>query len=60
MKELNIKDLPEIMILESMKLKEGPIVFAYDDNGNIRMETEHGEDPFVWRRDHWQRMIEQP
>ena len=37
-------------------LNEGKVIYSYLDGKNIRMETEEGDDPFVWRVDRWKRM----
>lgn len=37
------------------KLREGKVLIAYRDGNAIRMETEYGRDPYVWR-DGWRRM----
>ncbi|MCL4683104.1 MAG: hypothetical protein KJZ92_17785 [Rhodocyclaceae bacterium] len=37
-------------------LKEGEILFAYKDGSAIRMETEKGRDPYVWRNGGWRPM----
>lgn len=37
-------------------LKEGDVVFSYRDGNSIRMETEMGRDPYVWRDGAWRRM----
>jgi hypothetical protein len=38
----------KLMEKEAEKLKEGKILIIYKDHSAIRMETEFGEDPFVW------------
>ena len=38
------------------KLGEGKVIYSYLDCKAIRMETEEGEDPWVWRNDKWVRM----
>lgn len=46
----------KLMEKEAEKLKEGMILIVYKDHSAIRMETEFGEDPFVWRNNSWRRM----
>lgn len=46
------------MIEAAAKLNEGPIMIVYRDYNTIRMETEKGEDTFVWRGGKWKRMGE--
>ena len=40
----------------AIKLNEGKVIFSYKDGNTIRMETENGEDPYVWRNGEWRRM----
>jgi len=37
-------------------LNEGRILIVYKDGHAIRMETENGDDPYVWRDNEWRRM----
>lgn len=41
------------MIIAAKLLNEGDIIFCYLDGKAIRMETEDGEDPYVWRHNKW-------
>jgi hypothetical protein len=53
MKEIKLTKLQKE---EAKKLGEGKVIVAYLDGKAIRMETENGEDPFVWRNNKWRRM----
>ncbi len=46
----------EPMLKEAEKLQEGEILICYLDEGSIRIETESGQDPYVWRNGTWRRM----
>lgn len=39
---------------ESIISIEGPIIYAYDDEGCIHMETESGKSPWKWIADKWE------
>lgn len=39
-------------------LQEGPVAYAYLDDQEVRMETEEGNDPYVWRRGTWVSMVD--
>lgn len=41
---------------KALSLKEGEVLAAYWDHHALRMETEEGEDPYVWRDNQWRRM----
>jgi hypothetical protein len=49
-------ELTAVMLKEAETLGEGQVLISYLDGTSIRMETEEGEDPYVWRQDHWQPM----
>ncbi len=53
MNDLMIEGLAPAMIVAAEKLQEGGILFVYQDDEAIRMETVEGEDPYVWRYDTW-------
>lgn len=44
------------MIKESLKLNTGSIMVVYKDHNTIRMETELGMNPYVWRNNTWREM----
>ena len=48
------------MIAAAKQLNTGPIIYTYRDGNAVRMETEYGDDPYVWRRDRWRAMIQRP
>ena len=48
--------LTESMLKEAEKLNTGKVIFAYRDGLAIRIETENGYDPYVWRAGHWVNM----
>lgn len=50
---IEIKNIPNAMRKEAVKLKEGPLLIVYKDGNSIRCETEKGEDPYVWRNNKW-------
>lgn len=39
-------------------LGTGPCIFAYLDGGCVRMETEFGRSPYVWRHGRWVEMVD--
>jgi hypothetical protein len=45
-----------LMSKEAAKLKIGKIIVCYKDNNAIRIETDKGNDPYVWRNNTWIRM----
>jgi len=50
--------MKEIKLTEQQKkaahtLLEGDVIFAYLDGTAIRMETDLGQDPYVWHNDKW-------
>lgn len=49
--------LTQEQIIEAKRLNEGLIIVSYNDNGRIRMETEDGLDPYVWRDGRWVPMV---
>lgn len=51
-KTVDLDELPAEMVNEAEKLGEGGI-FAYRDGNCIRMETDTGESPYVWRSGKW-------
>lgn len=55
-KELNISELSSQMINEAVKLGTGKILCAYRDGTSVRLETENGENPYVWRDGRWREM----
>lgn len=44
------------MLEEAKKLQEELVLVAYKDHKIIRMETEYGKDPYVWRGGQWKAM----
>ncbi len=44
------------MVEAAARLNEGPILIVYRDGSAIRMETDQGDDPYVWRGGAWARM----
>ncbi len=55
------KSMPEIALSKEQHAKvlalgTGKVIFAYNDKGQIRMETERGRDPYVWRDGDWRAM----
>lgn len=48
--------LAKRMIEQAERQDLGKIIFAYKDGNIIRMETENGEHPFVWRKETWREM----
>jgi len=56
MRELDEKEIPAEMLLKARALKEGKILSVYEDRGVIRMETEEGENTYVWRNNTWREM----
>lgn len=52
---MEIKPTAE-MIEAAKKLGTGSIIYCYQDGTSIRMETEDGNDPYVWRNNEWRPM----
>ncbi len=48
----------KVMVEQAELLKEGKILIVYRDFNTIRMETESGQNPYVWRSGCWKPMIE--
>lgn len=46
----------EEMVEAARLLKTGKIIYCYRDGTSIRMETENGRDPYVWRDNEWRPM----
>lgn len=40
-------------IMAAKRLNEGLVIASYNDNGRIRIETEDGINPYVWRDGRW-------
>ena len=51
-----IKNIPHRMIEAAEKLNTGEIIFCYRDCGAIRMETEMGRNPYIWKNGKWKEM----
>jgi len=51
-----MKTVPRQMKDAAQKQNLGKILVVYNDAGAIRMETEDGEDPYVWRKGRWKPM----
>ena len=51
----NLK-LTTTMLRAAKDLNEDGVLCVYQDCGKIRMETNKGESPYVWRGDKWVRM----
>lgn len=49
--------LNEAQLEAAAALNEGPVAYAYLDEQEVRMETEEGNDPYVWRRGKWVPMV---
>lgn len=50
MKEIT---LTQVQIDAASDLNEGRVLYAYLDGTSVRMETENGADPYVWRGGKW-------
>ena len=46
----------EEMLMRASALGTGKVLVVYRDGNAIRMETENGEDPYVWRDGRWRPM----
>lgn len=44
------------MVKQAEFLNQGPILIVYKDDNAIRMETDTGNDPYIWRGGKWCRM----
>jgi hypothetical protein len=49
-------DLSSAQAEAAASLGEGAVIYAYKDGNAVRMETERGNDPWVWRGGEWRRM----
>ncbi len=54
--EISLDKVPPEMLEAAKLLEEGPVLIVYRDGNAIRMETEQGEDPYVWRDSAWTAM----
>lgn len=53
---IQIKNISPAMKKAAACLGEGRLIYVYRDGKSIRAETEHGDDPYVWRGNKWRRM----
>lgn len=51
-----LENITKLMQEKAKALKEGKILIVYKDGTCIRMETERGVDPYVWRKGNWRKM----
>lgn len=55
--EIPLKQVPQDMLEAARLLNEGPVLIVYRDGTAVRMETEQGEDPYIWRGSTWVPML---
>ena len=48
--------IPWEMVNKAKQLDEGQVLIVYLDNGRVRLETEKGITPYVWRQGKWKAM----
>ena len=51
--QLKVSSLTSEQKRAAEELNEGDVIFLYKDKTSLRMETEDGEDPYVWRNNNW-------
>lgn len=56
-REVAFEALPVRIRKAASALNEGAIIFVYHDGPALRMETERGVNPYVWRGGNWQPML---
>lgn len=54
--QLKVSSLTKDQKRAAEELNEGDVIFFYKDATSLRIETEDGEDPYVWRNGNWVKM----